>query len=128
MLETPLQHNPRLSALTGGTVYLKREDLQPVRSYKLRGAYNLIAQLDARARVAGVVCASAGNHAQGVALSCQLLGCKGTVFLPRTTPRQKRDRIAELGRGFARVAAGRRHLRRRAAWRPSPMRAQTARR
>lgn len=103
VLETPLQHNPRLSALTGGTVYLKREDLQPVRSYKLRGAYNLMAQLSARQRVGGVVCASAGNHAQGVALSCQLLGIKGTVFLPRTTPRQKRDRIAELGRGYLTV-------------------------
>ena len=96
---TPLQRSARLSALTGATIYLKREDLQPVRSYKLRGAYNLMAQLSADERAAGVVCASAGNHAQGVALSCQLLGIQGTIFLPRTTPRQKRDRIAELGRG-----------------------------
>jgi threonine dehydratase len=100
---TPLQHSARLSAQTGATVYLKREDLQPVRSYKLRGAYNLMAQLDAGERAAGVVCASAGNHAQGVALSCQLLGIAGTIFLPRTTPRQKRDRIAELGRGQLKV-------------------------
>jgi len=96
---TPLQHNARLSAATGATVYLKREDLQPVRSYKLRGAYNLMAQLGDQQRAAGVVCASAGNHAQGVALSCQLLGIQGVIYLPRTTPRQKRDRIAELGRG-----------------------------
>ncbi len=96
---SPLQRNARLSAVTGADVYLKREDLQPVRSYKIRGAYNFMAQLPARQRAAGVVCASAGNHAQGVALSCQLLGIRGTVYLPRTTPRQKRDRIAELGRG-----------------------------
>jgi threonine dehydratase len=100
---TPLQHNLRLSAQTGATVYLKREDLQPVRSYKLRGAYNLMAQLDEEQRAAGVVCASAGNHAQGVALSCQLLGIQGTIFLPRATPRQKRDRIAELGLGQLKV-------------------------
>ncbi len=99
VVQTPLQLNPRLSAITGAEVLLKREDLQPVRSYKLRGAYNLMAQLDADQRGAGVVCASAGNHAQGVALSCQLLGIHGTVFLPRTTPRQKRDRIAALGSG-----------------------------
>jgi threonine dehydratase len=96
---TPLQLNPRLSAITGAEVLLKREDLQPVRSYKMRGAYNLMAQLDDAQRAAGVVCASAGNHAQGVALACQLLGIHGTVFLPRTTPRQKRDRIAAFGRG-----------------------------
>ncbi len=98
-VRTPLQRNDRLSAATGATVYLKREDLQPVRSYKLRGAYNLMAQLGEQQRTTGVVCASAGNHAQGVALSCQLLGIHGTVYLPRTTPRQKRDRIAELGLG-----------------------------
>jgi threonine dehydratase len=99
VVQTPLQYNARLSAATGATVYLKREDLQPVRSYKVRGAYNLMAQLGDAQRAAGVVCASAGNHAQGVALSCQLLGIPGTLYLPRTTPRQKRDRIAELGRG-----------------------------
>ncbi len=96
---SPLHRNARLSELTGADVYLKREDLQPVRSYKIRGAYNLMAQLPEAQRAAGVVCASAGNHAQGVALSCQLLGIRGTVYLPRTTPRQKRDRIADLGRG-----------------------------
>ncbi len=96
---SPLQRNARLSATFDADVYLKREDLQPVRSYKIRGAYNFMAQLPDPQRAAGVVCASAGNHAQGVALSCQLLGIRGTVYLPRTTPRQKRDRIAQLGRG-----------------------------
>jgi threonine dehydratase len=94
---TPLQLNPRLSERIGGQVWLKREDLQTVRSYKVRGAYNLIAQLDDAAREAGVVCASAGNHAQGLAYACGLLKVRGRVYLPRTTPRQKRDRIAVLG-------------------------------
>jgi threonine dehydratase len=92
---TPLERNERLSALVGGEVWLKREDLQPVRSYKLRGAYNLMAQLDDVA--GGVVCASAGNHAQGVAYACAALEIKGRIFLPRTTPRQKRERIAAIG-------------------------------
>jgi threonine dehydratase len=92
---TPLERNERLSALVGGEVWLKREDLQPVRSYKLRGAYNLMAQLDDAAN--GVVCASAGNHAQGVAYACAALEIKGRIFLPRTTPRQKRGRIAAIG-------------------------------
>jgi threonine dehydratase len=94
---TPLQPSRRLSDRLAGEVWLKREDLQPVRSYKVRGAYNLIAQLPEPARAAGLVCASAGNHAQGVAYACALLGVAGTIYLPRTTPRQKRDRIAALG-------------------------------
>jgi threonine dehydratase len=94
---SPVQINPRLSARIGGQVWLKREDLQPVRSYKVRGAYNLIAQLDAAGRQAGVVCASAGNHAQGLAYACSALKVHGRVYLPRSTPRQKRDRIAVLG-------------------------------
>jgi threonine dehydratase len=94
---TPIQLNPRLSERVGGQVWLKREDLQVVRSYKVRGAYNLITQLDDAAREAGVVCASAGNHAQGLAYACSLLKVRGRVFLPRSTPRQKRDRIAVLG-------------------------------
>ena len=94
---TPLQLNRRLSDRMGGEVWLKREDLQPVRSYKLRGAYNFIAQLDERSRAAGLVCASAGNHAQGVAYACVALGVTGKIFLPRTTPRQKLDRIAAIG-------------------------------
>src|ERR1700710_573205 len=84
---TPLERNERLSALVGGEVWLKREDLQPVRSYKLRGAYNLMAQLDDADRAVGVVCASAGNHAQGLAFACQRLGVRGRLYLPGTTPR-----------------------------------------
>ncbi len=96
---TPLDASVRLSARTGARVYLKREDLQPVRSYKIRGAYNLISQLDGEQRARGVVCASAGNHAQGVALACAQLGVDARIHLPRTTPRQKRDRVLALGLG-----------------------------
>jgi threonine dehydratase len=96
-LRTPLQQNLRLSERTGAEVWLKREDLQIGRSYKVRGAYNLIAQLDETAKKAGVICASAGNHGQGLAYSCHRLDVHGRVYVPRTTPRQKRDRIAALG-------------------------------
>ncbi len=94
---TPLQRNQRLSDLTGAEVWLKREDLQIGRSYKVRGAYNTISRLDDAARAAGVVCASAGNHGQGVAHACRVLGVRGAVFVPGTTPRQKRARIRALG-------------------------------
>jgi threonine dehydratase len=94
---SPLELNERLSARTGAQIWLKREDLQVVRSYKVRGAYNFMAQLDQSRRAAGVVCASAGNHGQGLAYACNALGLRGRVYLPRTTPRQKRDRIAQFG-------------------------------
>ncbi|TFV62296.1 UNVERIFIED_ORG: threonine ammonia-lyase IlvA [Bacillus sp. AZ43] len=94
---TPLQRNARLSGLTGADVWLKREDLQVGRSYKIRGAYNTISQLSPDARTAGVVCASAGNHGQGVAYACRALQVRGQVYVPGTTPRQKRERIAALG-------------------------------
>jgi threonine dehydratase len=94
---TPLQRNARLSELTGAQVWVKREDLQVGRSYKVRGAYNTISQLDAAGRAAGAVCASAGNHGQGVAYACRVLGVRGRVFVPGTTPRQKRQRIEALG-------------------------------
>jgi threonine dehydratase len=94
---SPLQWCDRLSLATGWQVYLKREDLQPVRSYKLRGAFNLMAQLSAAERAAGVVCASAGNHAQGVAFAGRRLDITARVYLPRGTPRQKRERIAAHG-------------------------------
>jgi threonine dehydratase len=97
VVPTPVERSARLSDRVGADVLLKREDLQVVRSYKVRGAYNLIAQLDNDARSRGVVAASAGNHAQGLARACAALGVHGRVFLPRTTPRQKRDRIAVLG-------------------------------
>ncbi len=94
---TPLERNARLSAALDAEVWLKREDLQVVRSYKLRGAFNLLAQLDAAERARGVVCASAGNHAQGVAFSCAHLDVPGRIYVPRTTPRQKRERIVAMG-------------------------------
>lgn len=97
---TPVQYNARLSAETGAQVYFKREDLQPVRSYKLRGAFNLISQLSDAERATGIVCASAGNHGQGVAWACARLGIKGRIFVPTTTPRQKRERMIALGQGL----------------------------
>ncbi len=103
---SPLQLSPRLSEAVGGEVWLKREDLQPVRSYKIRGAYNLIAQLDEAACERGVVCASAGNHAQGVAFAGARLGVTARVYLPRTTPRQKRERVATLGGRFVDLVVG----------------------
>lgn len=94
---TPLQMSHRLSAESGANILLKREDLQPVRSYKIRGAYNLISQLTPEQREAGVICASAGNHGQGVALACATLGVQAMIFVPTTTPRQKRERMIALG-------------------------------
>ncbi|MGH8981499.1 MAG: threonine ammonia-lyase IlvA [Acidimicrobiales bacterium] len=96
-LHTPLQRNARLSERYGAEILLKREDLQAVRSYKIRGAYNFVAALPGGPPAAGVVCASAGNHAQGMAWTCRHLGVRGTVYLPRRTPRQKVDRIRSLG-------------------------------
>jgi threonine dehydratase len=95
--QTPLHLSHRLSNLTGANVWLKREDLQPVRSYKVRGAYNLISQLTPEQRAAGVICASAGNHGQGVALACASLGVQATIYVPSTTPRQKRERMLAIG-------------------------------
>ena len=86
---TPLEYNARLSARYDCEIYLKREDMQIVRSYKLRGAYNMISQLSAEQHSRGVVCASAGNHAQGFAYSCKKINIKGVIFMPRITPRQK---------------------------------------
>ena len=96
---TPLQYCPRLSEQTGAEVYLKREDLQDVRSYKIRGAYNNIAQLTPEEREAGIVAASAGNHAQGVAYACKKLQIKGRIYVPKQTPKQKLDRIRVHGNG-----------------------------
>ena len=100
---TPLQESDRLSEATRSTVLLKREDLQGVRSYKIRGAFNLMSQLDEEERRAGVVAASAGNHAQGVAFACRTLGVSGRIYVPATTPKQKRDRIAAHGRTWVEV-------------------------
>ena len=100
---TPIERCARLSDATNTTVWLKREDLQVVRSYKVRGAYNVMSQLSPAERAAGVVCASAGNHAQGVAFACRALGIKGRIYLPNTTPRQKRDRIRSHGGGMVQL-------------------------
>ncbi len=96
---TPLEFNQRLSDRYDCEIYLKREDLQVVRSYKLRGAYNMISQLTADQLVRGVVCASAGNHAQGVAFSCRRLGTKGVIFMPQITPKQKVSQTEMHGNG-----------------------------
>ena len=103
---TPLQFSERLSQITGAQVYLKREDLQAVRSYKLRGAYNLLMQLSPDEKAAGVVCSSAGNHAQGFALACRSMGVHGRVYVPAKTPKQKRDRIRYHGGDFIELIVG----------------------
>ena len=102
---SPLQFSERLSEATGATVYLKREDLQAVRSYKLRGAHNLLMQLSDDEIAAGVVCSSAGNHAQGFAMACRSMGIHGRVYVPAKTPKQKRDRIRYHGRDFIELIA-----------------------
>ncbi len=94
---TPLQYNQRLSEKYSAKVYLKREDLQDIRSFKIRGAYNVISNLNQNQKANGVVCASAGNHAQGVAYSCKTLKIKGAIFMPVNTPKQKIDRVKHFG-------------------------------
>jgi threonine dehydratase len=96
-VETPLHALPRLSLSLGSDVRLKREDLQPVFSFKLRGAYNKMAQLSPEALARGVICASAGNHAQGVALAARQLGCRAVIVMPVTTPSIKIDAVRSLG-------------------------------
>ncbi len=100
---TPLQHHIHLSEKYGCEVWLKREDLQPVRSYKIRGAYNKMASLAEAQRKRGVVCASAGNHAQGVAFACRKLGIAGTIFMPAVTPNQKVDKVRLFGKQWVDV-------------------------
>jgi threonine dehydratase len=94
---TPLEYNTGLSEKFDARIYLKREDLQVVRSYKLRGAYNMISTLTQFQMDHGVVCASAGNHAQGVAHSCKKLGIKGVIFMPEITPKQKVKQTTMFG-------------------------------
>jgi threonine dehydratase len=96
-IESPLEDAPRLSRRIGNRVLLKREDLQPVFSFKLRGAYNKIAHLSDTAAQRGVICASAGNHAQGVALSAKRRGVAATIVMPRTTPQIKVQAVIDLG-------------------------------
>ncbi|MFZ9207407.1 MAG: threonine ammonia-lyase [Sediminibacterium sp.] len=100
---TPLIYNHNLSRKYGCDVYLKREDLQIVRSYKLRGAYNMMSLLPSNELAKGVVCASAGNHAQGFAYSCKKLNVQGVVFMPIITPNQKVSQTKMFGEGFVEV-------------------------
>lgn len=100
---TPLARNDTLSERFGANVFLKREDLQRVRSYKIRGALNKIKSLTPEQTAAGVVCASAGNHAQGVAFSCNKLGIHGTIYMPATTPKQKIEQVRMFGREFVEI-------------------------
>ncbi|MCB0978965.1 MAG: pyridoxal-phosphate dependent enzyme, partial [Acidimicrobiales bacterium] len=95
--ETPLEPLPRLSARLGAQVLLKREDLQPVFSFKLRGAHNKLSHLTGAERERGVVCASAGNHAQGVAYSASRLGISAVIVMPTTTPSIKVDSVRNFG-------------------------------
>jgi threonine dehydratase len=94
---TPLDPLQRLSQRLGRQVHLKREDLQPVFSFKLRGAYNKIVRLPEEARRRGVICASAGNHAQGVALAAKKLGINATIVMPMTTPAIKVEAVFRVG-------------------------------
>lgn len=103
IIRTPLQRDAVLSAKYDCDVYLKREDLQIVRSFKIRGAYNMIRSLSAEDRAKGIVCASAGNHAQGVAYSCKALGIKGKIYMPTTTPNQKIKQVRKFGGEFVEV-------------------------
>ncbi len=100
---TPLEYAPGLSARVGRKLWLKREDMQITYSFKLRGAYNCIRQLSEADRSRGVVAASAGNHAQGVAMSARELGVKATIFMPQTTPEIKVRAVEALG---ARIELG----------------------
>ena len=95
--ETPLELAPKLSSRLGSEVWLKREDLQPVFSFKLRGAYNKLASLKPEERARGVIASSAGNHAQGVALAAQRLGTRALIVMPETAPRIKVDAVERLG-------------------------------
>ena len=96
-VETPLELAPTLSQRTGNRIYFKREDMQSVFSFKLRGAYNKMAHLSPTQLKRGVICASAGNHAQGVALSASTLGCRAVIVMPTTTPAVKIDAVRARG-------------------------------
>ena len=100
---TPLMKNARYSKHFDANIYFKREDLQEVRSYKIRGAYNKISSLSSTQIENEIVCASAGNHAQGVALSCKLLKIKGTIFMPAPTPNQKIEQVKMFGEDYINV-------------------------
>ncbi len=96
---TPIVKNPNLSEKYEAEIFLKREDLQMVRSYKIRGAYNKIRSISPETLKYGIVCASAGNHAQGVAFSCNRLNIMGSIYMPTTTPKQKINQVRMFGKG-----------------------------
>ena len=100
---TPFMKNNNLSDIYEANIYLKREDLQIVRSYKIRGAYNMIRTLEPERLERGIVCASAGNHAQGVAFSCNKLKIMGSIFMPTTTPKQKIEQVRMFGKEFIEI-------------------------
>ncbi|TDE42915.1 threonine dehydratase [Flavobacterium rhamnosiphilum] len=100
---TPLTENLNLSDEFESTILLKREDLQIVRSYKIRGAYNKMSSLTEQEKKQGIVCASAGNHAQGVAYSCNLLKIMGKIYMPKTTPKQKVKQVQLFGKSYAEI-------------------------
>ena len=102
-IHTPLLFNANLSEKYDCQIFLKREDLQIVRSYKIRGAYNRMVQLNHDERARGIVCSSAGNHAQGVAFVCEKLGINGTIFMPTTTPKQKISKVKFFGKNRVEV-------------------------
>ncbi|RVT77715.1 threonine dehydratase [Flavobacterium sufflavum] len=103
VMATPLSKNLNLSNEFAARILLKREDLQTVRSYKIRGAYNKISTLSVEEQEQGVICASAGNHAQGVAYSCKLLQIKGKIYMPKTTPKQKIKQVNLFGGSFVEI-------------------------
>jgi threonine dehydratase len=101
--ETPLEFNKKLSERFGAKIFLKREDLQSVRSYKIRGAFARMSQLTEQEKNNGVICASAGNHAQGVALCCKEMQVKGTIVMPETTPKQKINMVKSFGEDWVTI-------------------------
>jgi threonine dehydratase len=103
VVNTPLEYSERLSEKYGANIYLKREDLQRCRSFKVRGAYNRIFSLTKEEQQKGIVCASAGNHAQGVAYACATLQLKGVIFMPISTPLQKIDRVKKFGGKYVEI-------------------------
>ena len=101
--KTPWEFNKRLSSLKNASVFFKREDLQQIRSFKIRGAYNKISSLSEEKRGIGIICASAGNHAQGFAFSCNKMQIEGVVYMPATTPQQKVSQVKMFGGKYIRV-------------------------
>ncbi len=101
--KTPWEYNERLSEETNASVFFKREDLQQIRSFKIRGAYNKISSLSPAQRAGGIICASAGNHAQGVAFSCKKLQIHGDIYMPATTPQQKVSQVRMFGEHYIHI-------------------------